>query len=250
MSCSTIYEFNSPLDFPKFVAEVAHDLKEPVRSIFYYADRLERKLGDSGDQDARGLLANITKAAERMRLLIDDSLEFSLAGGRAEENMVNAEDALQLARSNLQTAIAEAGAIITSEPLPFVAADFGALIEIFQNLIANAVKYRGQEAPRIHVGCSRSGSEWVLSIADNGIGIEPEYQEDVFLPLKRLHTQAQYPGTGLGLAICKRIVEAHGGHIWLESTPGAGTTVYFTMRDGKRHAVASASDEPRNSARH
>jgi light-regulated signal transduction histidine kinase (bacteriophytochrome) len=232
------------------VAAVAHDLKEPMRTIFCCAERLERKMENSGGQDARGLLAKITKAAERMQLLIDDSIEFSLAGGCAEENMVNAGDALQFARSNLQTAIAEASAIITSEPLPFVAANFGALIEILQNLIANAVKYRGQEAPRIHVGCSRSGSEWVLSIADNGIGIELEYRDDVFLPLKRLHTQAQYPGTGLGLAICKRIVEAHGGRIWLESTPGTGTTVYFTMPDGKRHAVASASDGARNSARH
>ena len=164
---SNILEAGSFVDSPKFVAAVAHDLKEPVRAIFYYSDLLMQKIENGGGEAAKPVLENIIKAAERMRLLIDNSLKFSF--------------------------IAEANATITSEPLPFVAANFGGLAEVFQNLIANAVKYRGQDSPRIHVGCSRGGSEWVLSVADNGIGIEPKYQKDVFLPLKRLHSQAEYP---------------------------------------------------------
>lgn len=155
----SIIETSSSVDSSKLVTAVAHDLKEPVRTIFYYADLLKQKLGKA--EDASEILANLVKATERMRLLIDDYLKFTIAGGRAEERfVVNASDALRFARSNLQTAIAEAGAIITSELLPSVAANVGALTEVFQNLIANSVKYHGEN--------DRGSTSGVPAVARNG----------------------------------------------------------------------------------
>jgi hypothetical protein len=125
----------------------------------------------------------------------------------------------------------ESGAVITHDPLPVVRGDATQLGQLLQNLISNAIKFRGQRPPEIHVGVERRGDEWVFAVRDNGIGIEEQYFERIFLVFQRLHTQAEYPGTGIGLAVCKRIVERHGGRIWVESEPGQGATFYFTLPD-------------------
>src|SRR5262249_52523091 len=133
------------------------------------------------------------------------------------------------ALSNLKVAVEESGAVVTQDPLPTVYADSGQLIQLFQNLIGNGLKFRGPASPRIHVGAREKNGEWVLSVSDNGIGIEPQYFERIFVIFQRLHTREEYPGTGIGLALCKRIVERHGGRIWVESAPGQGATFYFTL---------------------
>jgi light-regulated signal transduction histidine kinase (bacteriophytochrome) len=138
-------------------------------------------------------------------------------------------DVLKTALRNLGAAIVEHGAIVTNDTLPTVEADAGQLIQLFQNLIGNAIKFRGENPPRIHVGCEDLEDEWRFSIQDNGIGIEPKYFERIFLLFQRLHTRREYPGTGIGLSICKKIVERRGGRIWIESEPTHGTTFYFTI---------------------
>jgi light-regulated signal transduction histidine kinase (bacteriophytochrome) len=133
--------------------------------------------------------------------------------------------------ANLQTTIEESGAHVTHDALPTVMGDAWQLTQLFQNLIANAIKFHGEEPPRVHVAAKRGPEEWQFSVRDNGIGIEPEYAERIFLIFQRLHSRAEYPGTGIGLAICRRIVERHGGRIWAESQPGAGSVFRFTISD-------------------
>jgi light-regulated signal transduction histidine kinase (bacteriophytochrome) len=157
-------------------------------------------------------------------------LEYSRVGSRGRPlEPTAAEAVLEEATASLQQAIAETGARLTHDPLPMVLADAGQLAQLFQNLIANAIKFRGQAAPEIHVWAERDGSQWRLAVRDNGIGIEHSYRDRIFLIFQRLHTRQQYAGTGIGLAICKRIVERHGGRIWVESQPGVGSTFFFTL---------------------
>lgn len=216
-------------EIDEFLAAIAHDLKEPLNNIRCCAELLAKQRGGNDADEANLLVTFISDSAERMQQLIDDAIAFALADkSGAERSQVDMGEVLEFTLRNLYSAIAQTNAIITSGPLPVVTANFGALVRIFQNLIANAITYRSAEPPRIHVDCDgRDG--WIFSVADNGIGIEPEYHEYIFQPLKRLHSRRRYPGTGLGLAICKRIVEVYGGRIWLESQPGAGSTFYFTL---------------------
>ncbi len=216
-------------EFSGLIPSISHDLKEPLRALRCHTELLAEKLKKDPDPQIGSSLAYIIDAAERLQRLVDDATAFALMeASAAERSRVNMEEALQFALSNLQTSIAERKAVITADPMPNAVANFEALARVFQNLIANGIKY-SKRRPRIHVGCVKRGAECTVSVADHGIGIDPEYHQTVFLPFKRLHSQKKYQGTGLGLAICRRVVESHGGRIWVESTPGAGSTFYFTV---------------------
>ena len=210
--------------------EISRELQKPLRTIRCCAEVAEDKWGFSG-REVSQLLQCVSGAAMRMQNLIDDALALALATGSIpEKSRVEMGDSLQFAQGHLREAIEEAGATVDSGALPAVHANFGALSLVFQTLLANAIQYRSERPPRIQVDCVRSGEDWLVSVADNGIGIEREYSEQIFLPLKRLHADSECPGTGLGLAICRRIVESHSGRIWVESELGAGSTFYFTLR--------------------
>jgi light-regulated signal transduction histidine kinase (bacteriophytochrome) len=165
-----------------------------------------------------------------MKQLIEDLLAYSRVGTKGKEfKPLSLEAPLQRAVTNLRAAIEESGAAVSWDSLPSVDVDEGQLAQLFQNLIGNALKFRGQAVPRIHVSALEENAEWRVSIADNGIGIEPQYFERIFMVFQRLHTMGEYPGTGIGLAICKKVAERHGGRIWVESQPGAGSTFHFTL---------------------
>ena len=165
-----------------------------------------------------------------MQALINDLLAYSRVGIRkASLAPINGEQVLKAALGNLKVAIEETRATVTHEPLPVVQADSVQLTQVFQNLIGNAIKFHGAEAPRIEVAANQRDGEWVFSVRDNGIGIDPKHSDRIFEIFQRLHTRQEYGGTGMGLAICKRIVERHGGRIWVESIPGNGSSFFFTM---------------------
>lgn len=221
----------SNLDLQQFAYSASHDLREPLRMVATYGEMLNRKfagnLGDLGTQYIRYII----EGAERMQRLLDDLLAFTRAStfDQSEPDELDASVALDAALKNLESAIQENGATVTRTKLPVVRMHAILLEQLFQNLIGNAIRYHGEEAPRIHVAAERSGDDWLFSIQDNGIGIDPEYREQIFGIFKRLHSAAEYPGTGMGLAICQRIVERVGGRIWVESEPGRGSTFFFTL---------------------
>ena len=221
----------SNAELQQFAYVASHDLQEPLRMIGSYTQLLERRYLDKLDQDAREFMGFIVDGATRMKQLIEDLLAYSRVGMRGRELMpVQAQVALDRALLNLRATIESGGAAITHDSLPEVNADDMQLVQLLQNLIANAIKFRKkEEPPRIRVGVEDAGGEWRFSVADNGIGIEPQYFERIFMVFQRLHTRDEYPGTGIGLAICKKVVERHGGRIWAESAPGRGSKFYFTL---------------------
>ena len=165
-----------------------------------------------------------------MQRLIQDLLAYSRVGTQGKAfTPINCEAILERTLANLHMAIAESGAVITHSPLPMVMADDVQLTQLFQNLLGNALKFCEETPPRVHIAAERQGAVWVFAVRDNGIGIEPQYAERIFVIFQRLHRRSAYPGTGIGLAICKKIVERHGGRIWVESEPGKGATFYFTL---------------------
>ena len=234
-------------ELEQFAYVASHDLQEPLRMITSYTQLIAKRYGDKLDNDAREFINFAVDGARRMQRLINDLLAYSRVGskGKALEPVAGA-DCLKAALDNLKVAIEECGANVTFDALPTVMADAGQLTQLFQNLIGNALKFRGTAGPHIHIGAKRRPApscpvptaqsprrqekpeEWVISVRDNGIGIEPQYFDRIFVIFQRLHTQVQYPGTGIGLAICKKIVERHGGQMWVESKPGAGTSFCFT----------------------
>jgi len=195
-----------------------------------YTQLLARRYRDKLDDDAREFIGYAVDGVNRMQSLIADLLAFSRVGSRGGGfEPTDLDPVLQRALANLEAAIEESGARVTADALPTVRGDAVQLGQLFQNLVGNGVKFRGEDVPRVHVSAERAGGEWRLSVRDNGIGIEPEYVERIFVIFQRLHGRAEYPGTGIGLAICKKIVERHGGRIWVESRPGQGSTFYFTL---------------------
>ncbi|MBN1307303.1 MAG: MEDS domain-containing protein [Chitinispirillaceae bacterium] len=219
-------------DLEQFAYAASHDLQEPLRAIGGFVELLKQQLDGTLDSKKMEYMDFIIDGVARMQSLINGLLEYSRVETRGKEPArVDAKTALDHALFNLQAAIKESGANIVVDSLPEICADQTQLSQLFQNLIGNAIKFRSSAAPEISVSASRDNGAWKFAVSDNGIGIEPHYAERIFLLFQRLHTRKKYPGTGIGLAICKKIVERHGGRIWVESDPGTGTTFCFTIHD-------------------
>jgi len=220
----------SNVELDQFASVVSHDLQEPLRMITAYVHLLQAQYGGKLDKDADECIAFAVDGTKRMQGLIDDLLSYSRVGTRGKEfTATDCNAVLERTLLNLKRAIEEGGARVTQDDLPTVFGDEFQLGQLFQNLIGNAIKHHAQSAPQIHIGCERKGKAWRFSVKDNGIGIDREYAERIFVIFQRLHTRQEYPGTGIGLAICKKIVERHRGEIWVESQPGRGSTFYFTL---------------------
>jgi len=216
-------------DLHRFAFAASHDLQEPLRTVTTALQMLSRDLAGETFGKQRELMGLAVDASQRMSVLISDLLAYSLASAqdRVREN-TSSEDALAGAIGNLRQSIEETGAAITHEPLPEILFDRAHLGQLFQNLIGNAIKYRSERAPEIHVKASRHGDQWIFAVRDNGMGIDAEHLESIFEPFRRLHGR-DLPGSGLGLPICERIVEGFGGRMWVESEPGKGSVFFFSV---------------------
>jgi len=205
-----------------------------------YLQLLEQRYKGQLDADADDFIAFAVNGATRMRALIKDLLAYSQVAARGKPfEPTDCRVVLEQVLNNLQTTVDKSGASVTHDPLPTLMADGAQLAQLFHDLVSNALKFRGERPPEIHVGAERRESEWLFSVRDNGTGIEPQYFERIFHIFQRLHTWDEYPGTGIGLAICKRIVERHGGRLWVESEPREGSTFYFTLLEDVTAAVTS-----------
>jgi signal transduction histidine kinase/PAS domain-containing protein len=224
-------------DLEAFAYVASHDLQEPLRAVGGYAKLLERSLADKLDSKELEHLIGTIEGAARMERLINDLLAYSRVGATGGP-LISADlnAVLQDALRNLQAATRQSQATITHDSLPTVAADSAQITQLFQNLIGNAIKFCNPRRPEIHIGARKESGRWIISVRDNGIGIAPENFKRVFQIFQRLHTREKYPGTGVGLAICQRIVERHGGDIWVESQPGQGSTFYFSLPEFPRVA--------------
>jgi PAS domain S-box-containing protein len=220
----------SNTDLEQFAYVISHDLQEPLRMVSSYVQLLSRRYKDKLDSEANDFIGFAVDGASRMQTLIQDLLKYSRVGTRGKSLTPAAcEDALNQALANLKLAIEDSGAVVTHDPLPTVLADSSQLVGLFQNLIGNAIKFKGEDMPHIHVAAEQKEDRWLFSVADNGIGIDPEFFERIFVVFQRLNGREEYEGTGIGLAVCKKIVERHGGRMWVESEPGRGSTFYFTI---------------------
>jgi signal transduction histidine kinase len=220
----------SNAELEQFAYVASHDLQEPLRMVSSYMQLLKRRYQGKLDNDADEFIAFAVDGAARMQQLINDLLTFSRVGTRGRPmGLSSCEKVLAEALMNLQVSIEESQAIITHDPLPTIFCDQPQLVQVFQNLIGNSIKFRRGQAPQIQISAKQDANEWIFSICDNGIGLDPKFGERIFEIFQRLHSRTSYPGTGIGLAICKRIVQRHGGRIWVDSKPGEGATFYFTL---------------------
>lgn len=230
-------------DLNQFAYAASHDLQEPLRMVSLYSQMLQRRYGSKLDRGADEFIGFIVGGAKRMELLLKDLLTYSQAGSSSEgpAHPVDCCDAIRRVVLNLQASLEQSQAIVTWDSLPTLYAHEVRVVQLLQNLIGNAVKYRSADPPRIHVSAERREADWLFSVQDNGIGIAPEYAQEIFGIFRRLHAQ-DYPGTGIGLAICQRIVERYGGRIWVESSIGQGSRFFFTI------PTSAADSQPESQA--
>jgi light-regulated signal transduction histidine kinase (bacteriophytochrome) len=220
----------SNAELQQFAYVASHDLQEPLRMISSYLQLLERRYKGELGQDADDFIAFAVDGAKRMQGLINDILQLSRLGTQEKSlQKTDCEAILKQALTNLRVSIEDCCAQVTHDPLPMTKADPTQLVQLFQNLLGNAIKFRGRKDPRIHISAQPKDNEWLLSVGDNGIGIDPQYSDRIFGIFQRLHGRGEYSGTGIGLAICRKIVEGHGGRIWVQSEPGKGATFFFTL---------------------
>ncbi|HXE72050.1 MAG TPA: ATP-binding protein [Candidatus Nitrosotenuis sp.] len=240
-----LYDLNRELqrsnqELQQFAYVASHDLQEPLRIILAFGQRLAERCRGQLDEKAQTSLGYILDAAAQMRALVEGLLTYARVGrGGRPRQEVDCTRALLRALANLRASIEETGAEVTWGELPTLPADETELTLVFQNLVGNALKFRREEPPRVRVEARRAGGSWILSVSDNGIGIEPRHLEQLFQPFRRLHTRREYPGTGIGLALCRKIAEGHGGSISVESIPGQGSVFRLTLpAQGGGHAVS------------
>ena len=240
----------SNAELERFAYVASHDLQEPLRMVSSYTQLLERRYKDKLDADANDFINYAVGGVSRMQELLNDLLVYSRVGTHAKPfKRTDMKAVLEATLANLQVTIEESKARVTHDALPTLMADEGQLVQVFQNLIGNAIKFRGEKLPRIHVSAEQMDSEWVFSVKDNGIGIEPQYFDRIFFIFQRLHRE-EYPGTGAGLAIAKKIVERHGGRMWIESQLGKGSTFYFSVKaTGERNVARDSGLVARDSGR-
>ncbi len=219
---------NTELEQLAYVA--SHDMQEPLRMIASYLQLVEQRYTDKLDDDGREFIGYAVDGAKRMQALINDLLAYSRVGTKARPFApVDCAAVVGTALQHLRVAIEESGARVECGTLPRVSGDTSQLVQLFQNLLANAIKFRGSAKPELRITCEPRGDDWCISVMDNGIGIEPEYFKRIFVLFQRLHGRTQYPGTGIGLALCKKIVDRHGGRIWVESAQAQGSVFRFTL---------------------
>ena len=223
----------SNTELEQFAYVISHDLQEPLRMVSSYTQLLAKRYSNKLDSDADEFIAYAVDGAKRMQILLHGLLDYSRVGTRGKPfSLVNCEHVVEQAMANLKIAIEESGAAVSYDVLPTVMGDEGQLVQLFQNLIGNAIKFRREEPPKVHIWARRRNSVVTFSVNDNGIGINPQHSQSIFEIFRRLHTREEYPGTGMGLAICKKIVERHGGHISVQSQPGQGSTFDFSVDMG------------------
>src|SRR5579862_5374257 len=231
-------------ELQQFAYVASHDLQEPLRMVASFTQLLAKRYGDKLDDDARDFINYAVDGATRMQTLISDLLNYSRVGTQGKPLVpTDSRTLLKRVLESLQISIEESGAVIVSDTLPVVMADPQQLGQLFQNLIINAIKFHGKDVPRIRISSERNGKEWKFSVQDNGIGISPEHADRIFIIFQRLHTKTEYPGTGIGLAICKKIVERHGGRIWIEPSPEGGASFCFTMSAAERQSHGGEKNE-------
>ena len=220
----------SNAELEQFAYVASHDLQAPLATIASYAQLLEKRYKDQLDSKASKFIGNIVQGCTRMQTLIDDLLEYSRVGrSRKPFQLTDCNHAVEQALANLQGAIRQTQAVVTYSELPAIMGDISQLVQLFQNLVGNSIKYRHDAPPVVHITACKQEKDWLFSVSDNGIGIATQHQARIFQIFQRLHTQKEYSGTGIGLAICQKIVERHGGYIWVESQPGQGSNFYFTL---------------------